>query len=164
MAGAGIIPTSPVDAIGPAPFPSSAVAVSDTVEQAAAVKVAVRHGGKILFLKRAASAALSPGRWDFPGGRVTPGESPVEAVAREVREETGLTVDALRVVDTWAWSPSETLHFVGIGFAAETGDDRVRLSDEHDAFRWLTPEQAITEMPDWLTRIVRAAGLATAGE
>ncbi|WP_409332171.1 NUDIX hydrolase [Trujillonella humicola] len=53
-------------------------------------------GGRLLLIRRGAD----PGRglWSVPGGRVEPGETPAEAVEREVREETGLQVRAGAVV------------------------------------------------------------------
>jgi mutator protein MutT len=43
--------------------------------------------GRILFQRRA-----SDGRWSLPSGAIDPGETPEEAIVREVREETGLSV------------------------------------------------------------------------
>jgi ADP-ribose pyrophosphatase YjhB (NUDIX family) len=48
--------------------------------------------GRLLMIRR--GHAPSRGLWSLPGGRVEPGETPAEAVAREVREETGLAVVA----------------------------------------------------------------------
>ena len=64
---------------GPAPRPEVAVggvAVAD---------------GRLLLVKRGRGVAA--GRWSLPGGRLEPGESLVEAVARELAEETGIAVE-----------------------------------------------------------------------
>jgi 8-oxo-dGTP pyrophosphatase MutT (NUDIX family) len=47
---------------------------------------------RVLFIRRA-----DDGRWGLPAGAVDPGESPVDAIVREVREETGLVVRPARV-------------------------------------------------------------------
>jgi ADP-ribose pyrophosphatase YjhB (NUDIX family) len=52
--------------------------------------------GRLLLIRRGTEP--SKGSWSVPGGRVEPGESPAEAVVREVREETGLAVRADREV------------------------------------------------------------------
>ncbi|MER7752349.1 NUDIX hydrolase [Kitasatospora sp. NPDC097643] len=49
--------------------------------------------GNILLLKASYRA-----EWQFPGGAMDPGESPAECAARELREETGLVADGLRLV------------------------------------------------------------------
>jgi len=51
----------------------------------------VLHGGKVLIGRRPEGVPLS-GLWEFPGGKVRPGESLSEATARECREETGLEI------------------------------------------------------------------------
>jgi 8-oxo-dGTP pyrophosphatase MutT (NUDIX family) len=57
------------------------------------VAAIVRDGaGRVLFMRRA-----DDGRWGLPAGAIDPGESPAEAVVREVREETGLVVRPMRV-------------------------------------------------------------------
>jgi 8-oxo-dGTP pyrophosphatase MutT (NUDIX family) len=58
-----------------------------------AVAALVRDGeGRILLQRRS-----DDGRWNLPAGAVDPGESPADAVVREVREETGLAVRPVRV-------------------------------------------------------------------
>ena len=47
-------------------------------------------GGRLLLIQRGHDPHR--GRWSLPGGRIEPGESPEQAVVREVREETGLDV------------------------------------------------------------------------
>jgi 8-oxo-dGTP diphosphatase len=52
----------------------------------------IADAGKILVLRRAPSMSYQPGAWDLPGGHLAIGESFEECVAREIAEETGLTV------------------------------------------------------------------------
>lgn len=62
------------------------------------VAALVREGARILMSRRRADQPM-PGRWEFPGGKVEPGESPTEALAREVREELGCEVDVGRIFE-----------------------------------------------------------------
>ena len=52
------------------------------------------HVGRIL-LQRKSVGRFGEGKWNGPGGKVNPGETPLECVVREVWEETGLTVSDL---------------------------------------------------------------------
>ncbi|MEQ1801154.1 MAG: 8-oxo-dGTP diphosphatase MutT [Gammaproteobacteria bacterium] len=49
--------------------------------------------GRILIAQRPAGGHVG-GYWEFPGGKLNPGESPAEALVRELREELGVTVEA----------------------------------------------------------------------
>ena len=51
---------------------------------------------RILITQRRADQAL-PLQWEFPGGKVEPGEAPVAALVRELREELGVTVAVGRI-------------------------------------------------------------------
>ena len=51
----------------------------------------VEHEGRFLIGQRPEGVPLA-GLWEFPGGKIQPGESPEEAAVRECREETGLAV------------------------------------------------------------------------
>ena len=53
---------------------------------------------RILIAQRRADQAL-PLHWEFPGGKVEPGEAPVAALARELREELGVTVEVGKIWD-----------------------------------------------------------------
>lgn len=50
----------------------------------------LRRDGSVLLERRSAGAELAPGVWDTPGGKMEPGESPSDAIVRELREELGL--------------------------------------------------------------------------
>ena len=52
--------------------------------------VVVVRDGRLLLQRRDPGAEVLPGRWEFPGGKVAPGESPSGAARRELLEETGL--------------------------------------------------------------------------
>ena len=62
------------------------------------VAALIRRGGRILVSQRRADQAM-PLLWEFPGGKVEAGESPTEALAREVREELGCDVEVGRIDD-----------------------------------------------------------------
>jgi 8-oxo-dGTP diphosphatase len=58
----------------------------------------VGDDGRILIAQRRADQALG-GSWEFPGGKVEPGEAPVAALARELREELGVAAAVGRIWD-----------------------------------------------------------------
>jgi len=58
----------------------------------------IARDGVVLITQRRADQAL-PLQWEFPGGKVEPGEAPAVALARELREEIGVTVEVGRIWD-----------------------------------------------------------------
>jgi 8-oxo-dGTP pyrophosphatase MutT (NUDIX family) len=59
----------------------------------AACEVYIVHNGKVLMHKRAEDKKKFPGFWIGPGGHVDQGEDVFTAAIREVKEETGITID-----------------------------------------------------------------------
>lgn len=95
---------------------------------------------RCLVLRRSMASKNNAGKWEFPGGKLNPGESFDNALEREVHEETGLEITLLRPFDT-AMSSIQDRRVVYLFMLAETGTDRVRLSDEHDAFQWVAVDR-----------------------
>jgi 8-oxo-dGTP pyrophosphatase MutT (NUDIX family) len=92
--------------------------------------------GRVLLLRRSAASGRFPGCWELPGGKAEGGESPADAAAREVLEETGLRVVPMRVLGASEGSVAD-LRIAMLFFASRARKTRIALSNEHDAFRWL---------------------------
>jgi ADP-ribose pyrophosphatase len=105
--------------------------------------VALIEAGKVLLIKRA--YAPYQHLWTLPGGRTDPGETAEQCAAREVREELGLSVSALRHVETqvlasskgdWRLAVFASTHFSGlIDPSDEIADHRWVLLGEVEAMR-----------------------------
>ncbi|MBF8193944.1 (deoxy)nucleoside triphosphate pyrophosphohydrolase [Nonomuraea sp. K274] len=96
--------------------------------------VIVAPGGRVLAAQRAEPAALAGG-WEFPGGKVDPGEDEVAALIRECREELGVEVAVgERVGDEWPLSAGYALRVWLCSLASGVPEAR-----EHLALRWLGP-------------------------
>lgn len=78
-------------------------------------------------------------RRDLPGGRLRFGEDPKIALEREIDEEVGLKVEILRPLDVW-YLVKDQLQLVGINYLCIWKEGEVVLSDEHEAYEWLSEE------------------------
>jgi A/G-specific adenine glycosylase len=102
------------------------------------VVAAIRRRGRYLIGKRPATGLLG-GLWEFPGGKVEPGETHADALTREVREETGLTIRVGRpiaVVDHTYSHFSVTLHV----YACEVASGRP-TGHFHADLKWVPLDQ-----------------------
>jgi len=107
-----------------------------------------RRTGKILLIHRTAKQ-VSGNIWEYPVGRTKQFETLVDGLKREVSEETGLTsIDIERPFSAFEFMRGDRAaenEVRAIVFAATTDQDHVRLSDEHDAYQWVTIDEAIAK-------------------
>jgi 8-oxo-dGTP diphosphatase len=97
------------------------------------VGAAILRDGRVLAARRTRPATAA-GRWEFPGGKVEPGESPEQALVREVAEELGATV----AVTGWLGgeAPIGSAHVLTVAVTALVDGDPDPT--EHDEIRWLS--------------------------
>jgi 8-oxo-dGTP diphosphatase len=118
-------------------------------QRIAAYGVCVDRDGRVLLARAAPSLSLR-GRWFLPGGGVDHGESPADALRREMFEESGLTVvlgPLLDVVSDVRTIPDGTsLHTVRVIYriAEWRGTLRPEVGGTTDDIRWVTPEELLT--------------------
>ena len=93
--------------------------------------------GRLLLIQRGHEP--EEGRWSLPGGRVKPGESDWEAVAREVREETGLHVKPGRLIGTVERPAPGGAVFDIYDYAASISGGQLVAGDDAAHARWIDP-------------------------
>jgi 8-oxo-dGTP pyrophosphatase MutT (NUDIX family) len=88
------------------------------------------------------------GHWDLPKGNIEKGEEPIQTMVREVREETGIV--GLRVVPGYERKieyfyrrDGKKVHKTVVFFLAETTEEKVTISFEHQDYGWFDYAEAI---------------------
>jgi len=123
------------------------------VEMAAPPNAKIRPGVSAVILDAAGRVLLQRrtdnGLWGLPGGAVEYGESVTEALAREIREETGLEVAILRLIGVYShpehhqivtYPDGNVIHFVSLCFECTAADaGTLALSDETSGLGWFDP-------------------------
>lgn len=99
-----------------------------------AASVALLHRRQVLLIQRA--KAPWDGAWTLPGGRLEPGETAEQCAARELKEELGLGVYALRPLARLALGEGRFRLQV---FGTEAFEGEIVPSDEISAWRWVSP-------------------------
>jgi 8-oxo-dGTP diphosphatase len=74
---------------------------------------------------------------DFPGGKVEFGENHIQALEREIIEETGLTVKIHDPIAQWSFTKSTGLQITGVTYFCQYLGGRITLSNEHSDYFWL---------------------------
>jgi len=101
-----------------------------------AVKGLVICDGKFLAVHK---ASIKSPKFELPGGRMNFGEMAEETLIREMTEEIGLHVKPVKLVDTWNYV-AETNQVTGIIYlCVAENPENIILSEEHDAYEWLSP-------------------------
>jgi 8-oxo-dGTP diphosphatase len=103
------------------------------------VAAIIERGGRILICRRTA-AQSHPLQWEFPGGKVEPGETPEAALARELEEELGIHDAAGEEMMRYdfAYPDKPPIRLIFIRVSRYTGEPRNLIFDE---MRWELPER-----------------------
>lgn len=101
---------------------------------------AVFHDGERFLACRKKPGKPLEGHWEFPGGKIEPGESPEQALAREIREELNLIAEVGQKVTTTTYEYEfATIELTTFYCTLVDGD--LRLTD-HDDTKWVTSTEA----------------------
>jgi 8-oxo-dGTP diphosphatase len=104
----------------------------------------IERNGLVLAAQRSVSMSL-PLKWEFPGGKIDPGESPEQCLKRELMEELGITIAVGPALKPATHSyPTFTVTLYPFICAIETGEITLH---EHAAIAWLPPEELFSL--DW---------------
>ncbi|MET8231651.1 NUDIX domain-containing protein [Micromonospora sp. NPDC005298] len=108
---------------------------------------ALVENGAVLLVHRSPTRRAYPDLWDLPGGHVEPGESDLQALAREMHEELGVrivTESAARLGDLHAGSGADAVHVSVWQVRDWVGSPTNHAPDEHEDIAWVP----ISEMGD----------------
>ena len=98
------------------------------MEFAVSVKGVLLRRGSVVLLENERA------EWQLPGGRLEPGETPEECLAREIAEELGCVVEVGPLLDCWVYEVLPDRSVVIVTYGVERQDEgELRLSDEHKA-------------------------------
>lgn len=109
---------------------------------------------QVLFLRRSPTDPWMPHRWNWPGGKAEPGESPVENAVRELGEEAGLDAHPRRLAYLGKFKTGRIyqVHLFGLRLASRP---RVTSRDgEHDAYVWATLTEPPRPLIPWINRML----------
>ncbi len=118
-----------------------------TIEVAAAI---ITHSGRIFATQRG-YGEFKDG-WEFPGGKMEPGETPQQALVREIQEELDTEIEVGELVETVEYD-YPGFHLTMHCFLCTVRSGALVLK-EHEAARWLTREE-LNDV-DWLPADVKA--------
>lgn len=106
----------------------------------AVMAAVVRKGGRVLLMRRAPGQS-NAGLWEFPGGKLEPGETPRQCLEREMREETGVEGRAGAFVARSEYAcPGGEIALEAYEFVITRGEIALRV---HDALCYVAPTEAL---------------------
>ena len=117
-----------------------------TIRVVAAIIKALNENGETIIFATQRGYGDFKGGWEFPGGKIEEGETPQEALVREIKEELETEIIVEELIDTIEYD-YPTFHLSMDCFWAEIVSGDLVLT-EHAAAKWLTKEQL--DSVEWL--------------
>lgn len=109
-----------------------------------AVKAVIKKENKFLVIKQLVGEHVF---WDLPGGKIDYGESPMQALHREIKEETNLEVEVIKPLGMWYFFRTDKNQVVCTTFLCYPKHDLVHSGNNSDAkenigeLKWVTKEE-----------------------
>jgi 8-oxo-dGTP diphosphatase len=100
----------------------------------------IERAGRVLIAQRPPHKLL-PLKWEFPGGKVEPGEAPAAAIVREIREELGCTITVTRALPPFTHDYKTVVIEMIPFICALAPDSPAPHPHEHVAITWALPPE-----------------------
>jgi len=111
------------------------------VELRPVVTVIATREDKVLILKRSDRVATHRGHWAGVSGAIRPGEEPIGAAEREMKEETGISISGFGVLAGGepVYARDGDVVWEVHPFLVDIGGEKISIDWEHDEYRWISP-------------------------
>lgn len=118
--------------------------MTDEIKTIEVVAAIIRHGDKVFATQR--GYGEFKGGWEFPGGKMEPGETPPQALIREIKEELDTEIEVGELIETVEYDYPK-FHLTMHCFMCTVKSGHLVLK-EHEAAKWLT--KYTLDSVDWL--------------
>ncbi|MFQ6009859.1 MAG: NUDIX domain-containing protein [Candidatus Aenigmatarchaeota archaeon] len=104
----------------------------------------IKRGNKYLMVRRSRYSKTYPNQWQFPEGGVKFGEEPLQALKRELNEETKLKIRNAKLLginsSTIKYFNKRIYHFVRLLYSCKASG-KIKLSRKHNDYNWFTKKE-----------------------
>ena len=115
--------------------------------------------GKYLLLKRSANSSWGAGKWQLPGGKMEWGETVMDTLHREIKEETGggvLNPLLLEIYTDQITAKECEFHAVQVVYSGSYTGERVDICKDHDVYEWMNLDEAVNaDLVDGLSDFIK---------
>ena len=106
----------------------------------------VGEKNRLLMVKRHEKDSHEPGAWEVPGGRLDLGENPFDGLKREVKEETGISIEILNPLRVHHFTRADKQKITMITFLCRPLSKSVILSKEHTEYEWADIDKVFSKL------------------
>ena len=112
-----------------------------------AVKSVIINDDKVLILKK---RHYISNPYDLPGGTVKPFENELNALLREIKEETNMTVKPIKNLGSHKIIELPELQVSANVYLCKYKSGRMKLSREHQSYQWVPMNEIKADYPEWI--------------